>query len=67
MEVIVTLVWLIYHVAASIGPKLEVTDAVLLNISHYIGGHTIDEVGTDTCRIQPSVNSVYAGKSHFLS
>ena len=51
MEVIVTLVRLIYHDAASIGLKLEVANAVLLNVSHYIGEHTLDEVGTDTSRV----------------
>ena len=51
MEVIVTLIRLIYHDAASIGLKLEVANAVLLNVSHYIGEHTLDEVCTDTSRI----------------
>ena len=51
MEAIVALVWLVYHNAASIGLELEVADAVLLNISHHIGEHTLDKVGTDTSRI----------------
>ena len=48
MEVIVTLVWLVYHDAASIRLELEVADAVLLDVSHHIGEHTLDEVCTDT-------------------
>lgn len=51
MEVIVTLVRLVYHDAASIRLKLEVADAVLLDVSHHIGEHTLDEVCTDTSRI----------------
>ena len=51
MEVIVALVRLVYHDAASIRLELEVADAVLLNVSHHIGEHTLDEVGTDTSRI----------------
>ena len=51
MEVIVTLVRLVYHDAASIGLELEVADAVLLDVSQHIGEHTLDEVGTDTSRI----------------
>ena len=54
MEVIVTLVRLIYHDAASIGLKLEVANAVLLNVSHYIREHTlrIDEVRIEEVRIR---------------
>ena len=51
MEVIVAFFWLVYHDAASIGLELEVADAVLLDVSHYIGEHALDEVGTDTSRI----------------
>ncbi len=51
MEVIVTLVWLVYHDVPCIGLELEIADAVLLNVSHHIGEHTFDEVCTDTSRI----------------
>ena len=45
MEVIVTLVRLVYHDAASIGLELEISDAVLLDVSHHIGEHPLDEDG----------------------
>ncbi len=51
MEVIVTLVWLVYHDAASIGLELEIADAVLLDVSHHIWEHALDEVCTNTSRI----------------
>ena len=51
MEMIVTLVWLVYHDVPSIRLELEVADAILLDLSHYIREHTLDEVGTDTARI----------------
>ena len=51
MEVIVTLVRLVYHDAASIGLELEIADAVLLDVSHHIGEHTFDKVCTDTSRV----------------
>ena len=43
MEVIVTLVWLVYHDAASIRLKLEVAYAVKFDISHYVWKHPLDE------------------------
>ena len=48
---IVALIWLVYHDASCIGLELEVADAILLDVSHYIREHTLDEVGTDTSRI----------------
>ena len=51
MEVIVTLVWLVYHDAASIRLKLEIADAVKFYVSHHVWEHTLDEVCTDTSRI----------------
>ena len=51
MEMIVALIWLVYHDASCIGLELEIADAVLLYISHHIGEHTFDEVCTDTSRI----------------
>ena len=46
MEVIVTLVRLVYHDAASIGLELEIADAVLLDVLHHIGEHALEIVGT---------------------
>ena len=51
MEVIVTLVRLVYHDAASIRLELEVADAVKFYVLHHIWKHTLDKVGTDTSRI----------------
>lgn len=51
MEVIVTLVRLVYHDISSIWLELEVAYAVLLDVSHHIGEHALDEVCTDTSRI----------------
>ena len=51
MEVIVTLVRLVYHDVPHIRLKLEVADAALLDVSHHIWEHTLDEVSTDTSRI----------------
>ena len=43
MELIVTLVRLVYHDIPYIWLKLEITDAVLLDVSHHIGEHALDE------------------------
>ena len=51
MEVIVALIRLVYHDVPHIRLKLEVADAVLLDVSHHIWEHTLDEVSTDTSRI----------------
>ncbi len=51
MEVIVTIVRLIYHDVSCIRLELEVADAILLDVSHHIREHTLDEVSTDTSRI----------------
>lgn len=48
---IVAFVRLVYHDVPSIRLELEVADAILLDVSHYIREHTLDEVGTDTSRI----------------
>ena len=48
---IVTLVRLVYHDVPCIGLELEVADAVLLDVSHHIWEHTLDEICTDTSRI----------------
>ena len=47
----VAFVRLVYHDVPSIRLELEVADAILLDVSHYIREHTLDEVGTDTSRI----------------
>ena len=36
MEVIVTLVWLVYHDASCIRLKLEIADAVKFYVSHHV-------------------------------
>lgn len=41
MEVIVTLVRLVYHDASSIGLELEVADAVKFYILHHVGKHPL--------------------------
>ena len=51
MEVIVTIVRLIYHDVSCIRLELEVADAILLDVSHHIREHTLDKVCTDTSRI----------------
>ena len=48
---IVAFVRLVYHDVPSIRLELEVADAILLDVSHYIREHTLDKVGTDTSRI----------------
>lgn len=48
---IVAFVRLVYHDVPSIRVELEVADAILLDVSHYIREHTLDEVSTDTSRI----------------
>ena len=48
MEVIVTLVRLVYHDVPHIRLKLEVADAALLDVSHHIWEHALDEVCKNT-------------------
>ena len=43
MEMIVTLIRLVYHDAASIRLKLEVADAVKFYVFHYVRKHTLNE------------------------
>ena len=45
---IVAFVRLVYHDVPSIRLELEVADAILLDVSHYIREHTLDEVCTNT-------------------
>ena len=51
MEMIVTLVRLIYHDAASIGLELEVADAVKFYVLHHTGKHPFDKDGAYFARI----------------
>ena len=51
MEVIVTLVRLVYHDASSIGLELEVTDAVKFYVLHHVGKHPFDKHGAYFTRI----------------
>jgi len=45
MEMIVTLIRLVYHDAASIRLKLEIADAVKFYVFHYVREHTLNEDG----------------------
>ena len=51
MEVIVTLVRLVYHDVSSIGLELEVADAVKFYVLHHIGKHPFDKDGAYLARI----------------
>ena len=46
MEMIVTLIRLVYHDATLVRLELEITDTVLLDVLHHIGKHRLDEVCT---------------------
>ena len=48
---IVILVRLVYHDAASIGLELEVADAVKFYILHHVGKHPFDKQGTYFARV----------------
>ena len=45
MEVIVALVWLVYHDASSIGLELEVADAIKFYVLHHVWKHPLNEDG----------------------
>ena len=51
MEMIVTLIRLVYHDAASISLKLEVAYAVKFYVSHYVWKHPLDEDGAYFARV----------------
>ena len=51
MEVIVTLVRLVYHDVACIWLKLEVADAVKFYVFHYVRKHTLNEDGAYFARV----------------
>ena len=51
MEVIVTLIWLVYHDAASIRLELEVADAVKFYVLHHVGKHPFDKHGAYFARV----------------
>ena len=46
MEVIVTLVRLVYHYISCIWLKLEIADAVEFYVSHHVWKHPLDEDGS---------------------
>ena len=48
---IVTLIRLVYHDAASIGLELEIADAVKFYVSHYVWKHPLDEDSTYFARV----------------
>ena len=45
MEVIVTLVRLVYHDVPHIRLKLEIADAIKFNVYHYVWKHPLNEDG----------------------
>ena len=51
MEVIVTLIRLVYHDASSIGLELEVADAVKFYVLHHVGKHPFDKHGAYFARV----------------
>ena len=51
MEVIVTLVWLVYHDVPHIRLKLEIANAVKFYVSHHVWKHTLNEDSAYFARI----------------
>ena len=51
MEMIVTLIWLVYHDVPHIRLKLEVADAVKFYVLHHTGKHPFDKDGAYFARI----------------
>ena len=51
MEVIVTIVRLIYHDVSCIRLELEVADAVKFYVFHYVRKHTLNEDGAYFARV----------------
>lgn len=51
VEMVVIFIRLVYYDISCIRLELEIADAVLLDVSHHIWEHTLDEVSTDTSRI----------------
>ena len=51
MEMIVTLVRLIYQDVPSIGLKFEIADAVKFYVSHHVWKHPLDEDGAYFARV----------------
>ena len=51
MEMIVTLIRLVYHDAASIRLKLEIADAVKFYVSHHVWKHPLDKDGAYFARV----------------
>ena len=51
MEMIVTLVRLIYQDVPSIGLKFDIADAVKFDVSHYVWKHPLNEDGAYFARV----------------
>ena len=51
MEMIVTLVRLIYQDVPSIGLKFEIANAVKFDVSHYVWKHPLNEDGAYFARV----------------
>ena len=51
MEMIVTLIRLVYHDASCIRLKLEIADAVKFYVLHHVGKHPFDKHGAYFARV----------------
>ena len=51
MEMIVTIVWLVYHFVPHIRLKLEIADAIKFNVFHYVWKHPLNEDGAYFARV----------------
>ena len=51
MEMIVTLIWLVYHDVPHIRLKLEIADAIKFNVFHYVWKHPLDKDGAYFARV----------------
>ena len=51
MEMIVTLIWLVYHDVPHIRLKLEIADAIKFNVFHYVWKHPLNEDGAYFARV----------------
>ena len=51
MEMIVTLIWLVYHDVPHIRLKLDIADAVKFYVSHHVWKHPLDKDGAYFARV----------------
>ena len=51
MEMIVTLVWLVYHDVPHIRLKLEIADTIKFYVFHYVWKHPLNEDGAYFARV----------------